>query len=427
MRRTLTMFEIVFFSVSIIVGAGIYSIIGKAASFSGNGVWLSVILAGVITIITGLSFAEMSSMFPKTTGYYILLREAFREFEGKVWGFAVEWMMIVASVFAIATISIAFSEYLYSVFQIDIVLVSILLILITGLITYIGIRESVTIALLMAVVEIGGLILVILLGAFLTKTDVTKFTDFSSFKGVFIGASLIFFAYTGFELIPAQAEETKSSRKNVPKAIVASIGISTLIYVLVSVSIMNIADPKSLGDSHAPLSDILKERFGDTAVKVVWISALFATASTVLGVMITCSRLIFGLARERMLPFSLSSIEHRHKTPYIAILITVISASAIVYVVRDLTRAAELANLMNLVTFLLVNISIVILRFYRPHIERDYKVPLSIKNIPILPIIGTIIIGFIIYQYSPTVLLYGTIIILVGTFVYGLVKNHIIE
>src|SRR3989344_1138575 len=130
LRRTLSIFEIIFFSVSIIVGAGIYSLIGKAAGYAGNGVWISVVLAGAITILTGLSFAEMSSMFPKTTGYYMLLREAFREFEGKVWGFVVEWMIIVASVFAIATISIAFSEYLSSVFQIDTVLVSILLILI---------------------------------------------------------------------------------------------------------------------------------------------------------------------------------------------------------------------------------------------------------------------------------------------------------
>ncbi|MFH0711417.1 MAG: amino acid permease, partial [Candidatus Aenigmatarchaeota archaeon] len=88
LRRSLSMFEIVFFSVSIIVGAGIYSLIGKAAGSAGNGVWLSVVFAGVTTILTGFCFAEMSSMFPKTTGYYMLLREAFREFEGKVWGFA---------------------------------------------------------------------------------------------------------------------------------------------------------------------------------------------------------------------------------------------------------------------------------------------------------------------------------------------------
>ena len=421
------MFEIVFFSVSIIVGAGIYSLIGKAAGSAGNGVWLSVVLAGIITILTGISFAEMSSMFPQTTGYYMLLREAFREFEGKVWGFTVEWMMIAASIFAMATISIAFGEYLSSVFSLDTTLVSILLIIVTGFISYIGIKESVKIALLMSLVEIIGLVVVIILGVFFTKTDVTKFTDFSSFRGVFIGASLIFFAYTGFELIPAETEETKSSRKVVPKAIVASILISMVIYVLVSVSIMNMADPKTLGDSHAPLSDILKGRFGSNVVTLVWISALFATSSTVLGVMITSSRLIYGLARAKMLPSSLSSIEHRYKTPYIAILISVIMSSSIVFILKDLTTAAELANLMNLVTFMLVNVSIVILRFYRPRIERDFKVPFSIGNVPILPIIATILIGFIIYQFTPKVWLYGAAIIIVGTFIYGLVRKHIIE
>ena len=427
LKRSLSLVEIIFFSVSIIVGAGIYSLIGLAAGFAGNGVWLSVVIAGITTILTGISFAEMSSMFPKTTGYYMLLREAFREFEGKTWGFTVEWMMIAASIFAMATISIAFSQYLSSVFPVDAVLVSILLIMVSGVISYIGIRESVKIALLLSLVEILGLVLVIILGIFFTKTDISKFSDFSSFRGVFVGASLIFFAYTGFELIPAETEETVSSRKVVPKAIVASIGISMVLYVLVSVAIMNMGDPKNISNSLAPLSEILKPRFGSTIASIVWISALFATASTVLGVMITSSRLIFGLAKSKMLPSSLSSIEHKHKTPYIAILISVIFASSIVYILKDLTSVAELANLMNLVAFMLVNVSIVILRFYKPHLERDFKVPFSIKNIPILPIIATVLIGFIIYQFTPKTWIYGAVIIIIGTVIYGLVKNHIIE
>jgi APA family basic amino acid/polyamine antiporter len=427
LRRTLSIFEIILFSVGIIVGAGIYSLIGEAAGAAGNGVWLSVVFAGITTILTGISFAEMSSMFPQTTGYYMLLREAFREFEGKTWGFSVEWMMIAASIFAMATISIAFAQYLSFVFPVDTVLVSILLIVISGLISYIGIRESVKIALLLSIAEIAGLIIVIILGVFFTRTDFSKFTDFHSFKGVFLGASLIFFAYTGFELIPAEAEETKSSRKTVPKAIVISILISMTIYVLVSVAVMNMGDPSSLKDSLAPLSDILGPRFGTNISTVVWFSALLATAGTVIGVMVTSSRLIYGLARARMLPSNLSTIEHRHKTPYIAIVISVIFSSAIIFIFKNLTTAAELANLMNLVTFMLVNVSIVILRFYKPHLQRDFKVPFSISNIPILPIIATVLIGFIIYQFSAKTWLYGFGIIIIGMFIYGLVKNHIIE
>ncbi|MEM7825777.1 MAG: amino acid transporter, partial [Candidatus Aenigmatarchaeota archaeon] len=111
LKRALTFKDIVILGVAIIIGAGIYSIIGKAVGIAGYSVWVSVVFAGIVTCFTGLSFAEMTSIYPKTYGYFKLIRTALESMGGKVWGFVVQWILILACIFSIATISLAFGGY----------------------------------------------------------------------------------------------------------------------------------------------------------------------------------------------------------------------------------------------------------------------------------------------------------------------------
>lgn len=426
LRRILTLYDLMFFGIGVIIGAGIYSIIGKAAGLAGYGLWLSVFLAGVVTILTGLSFAEMSSIYPKTSGYYRLLKNAFSFLKGRVWGFCVEWLLVLASIFAIATVSIAFAGYFTSFFKFDVIIVSISIVLLAGIITSLGIRGSISTVILFTFVEIIGLFIVIISGLLFTKPNLENFVNFTIGPNIFLAAALIFFAYTGFELIPTEAEESRAPRKYIPKSIILAVSISMIIYMLVAMAVTNVMDPATLGESNAPLVDVIKVSFGDGMSWFIWVSAIAATSSTVLGLTIATSRLIYGLGRERLLPVIFSKIHRRFRTPHVSISAVSLLSILTVLLVRDLTIAAEIANIMTLVTFLLINVSIVVLRFYRPDIPRSFKVPLAVKNIPIVSVLATLLCGFMIAQFPIQIMVYGLGFFIAGVVFYFLFKKHFI-
>ncbi len=426
LKRILTLSDLVIFGIGVIVGAGIYSIIGLAAGIAGYGVWLSVLVAGVVTILTGLSFAEMAGIYPKTDSYYRLLKSAFYFLKGKVWGFCVEWLLILASIFAIATVSMAFAGYFTSLFQTNSLVVSVSLIALASIITFVGIKTSINTVKIFMLVEMAGLFIIILSGLVLAKPNLENFTNFTLDRNIFLAAALIFFAYTGFEFIPSEAEESKRPKKYVPEAIIIAIIVSMALYVLVALAVTNVMDPSELGKSNAPLVDVARNSVGGMAPLLLWVSAIAATSSTVLGMVVAASRLIYGLGREKLLPAVFGRVHRKFNTPHISISIVGALSILIVVLVRDLTTTAEIANLVTLVTFLLINSSVVILRFHRPNIPRSFKVPLAVKNIPLLSVFATVLCYFMIVQYPQQIIFYGLEFFAAGIIFYYAFKKHFI-
>ncbi|TAL48358.1 amino acid permease [archaeon] len=418
LRQVLTLYDLVIFGVGIIVGAGIYSLIGEAAGVAGHGVWLSVVIAGFVSLLTGLSFAEMSGIYPSTHGYYQLLKNSLKIFGGKLWGFVVQSMLIFASIFAIVTIALSFAGYLNSIVQINPILVSFAVIAISGLITFIGIRESSRTVTIMALFEIFGLFVVIVAGFFYTTSNYSNLLNFDFGPNIFLASALIFFAYTGFELLPAQSEEAKSPRKYLPKAIMIAISISIIIYVLVAVALSNLMNPTDLANSNSPLTDVISRVLGPEMSFIVLLAALSATSSGVLGIIVAGSRLLYGLGKQKLVPEHFSKVFPRLRTPYIAIM--GISAASIFFVLimDSLTQVALLANLMTLFTFLLVNISIIALRVRNPKLHRHFKVPFAVANVPIPSVIAVISILMMITQFSVETLKWGLAIVLASIAFY---------
>lgn len=423
LKRALSFKDIVILGVAIIIGAGIYSIIGKAAGIAGHSVWVSVVFAGIVTCFTGLSFAEMTGIYPKTYGYFKLIKTALESMGGKVWGFVVEWILVLACIFSIATISIAFGGYFSAFVSVDKTLAAILIIIFSAFVSYIGVKESVGITMIFSLVEILGLIAVIILGIFFLKPDVQVLLKVSFDYNVFYAASLIFFAFTGFELIPAQAEETEKAEKFIPKAIVTSILICTLIYTLVSIAVINLIEPNLLASSEAPLVDAISNKFGSNFGWFLWVCAIISIISTVLGVVITSSRLVYGLGKERLFPKFFSKVSKRFKTPSFAIIMVAFISAFSAFLIKDLKTVAEIANFLTILTFYLVNISVIVLRWIKPKIPRSFKVPINVKNTPLPSLIASIFCMFLLFHFPFIIIFNGAFVVAIGIIFYFLTRE----
>ncbi|MFH0836832.1 MAG: amino acid permease, partial [Candidatus Aenigmatarchaeota archaeon] len=320
LKRTLGFWAILFCSIGAILGAGIYVLIGKAAGIGGNAVWMAFGLSALLAALSGLSYAELVSMFPKSSAEFGYTKKAF----GRRIGFVIGLLIILASIVSAAAVAIGFGGYFSALTNLPIIPIAIILvILLSGLIVY-GIKESAIMAIAFTLIELAGLVIVIVIG-FPHLGSVDYFAmPANGFTSIFAAAALIFFAYLGFEEITRLGEETKKPTKTIPRALILSIIISTILYILVAITVVSVVDWQTLGTSNAPLADVVATVFGSNAFLLIAVIALFATANTVLFIMVAGSRIIYGMSVEKELPKRFCCIIKSRKTPLFAILLTMI-------------------------------------------------------------------------------------------------------
>jgi len=241
--------------------------------------------------------------------------------------------------------------------------------------------------------------------------------------GVFSAAALIFFAFLGFEDIVNVAEETKSPRKTVPKAVVISLIISTVFYVLVTLSVVSMSNWESLSRSEAPLAYALQNKFGLDVSNVLSVVALFATAGTALVFAIAGSRMIYGLSEAGEIPKIFSRVNSKTRTPHAAILAAMIISMIFVFL-GDIELVAGITNFFAFVVFILVNLSAIVLRYRKPEIEREFKSPLNIGNFPLLPFLGLLACFLMIYSLEMKSVLIGLFIFVVGIVALRIIRKE---
>ncbi len=232
-------------------------------------------------------------------------------------------------------------------------------------------------------------------------------------KGVFEATSLIFFAYIGFEGLVKMSEETKAPEKTIPRGLLLSIFISTLIYISVAVSAVSIIGWKGLSESQAPLAEIAFIALGKNAFIFLSLIALFATANTVLLTLLGSSRIMYGMADSLSLPNKLAAVHNSRRTPWLAILVTMILAMIFV-LPGNITFAAKTTNFLIFLTFIAINTVVIMLRFKEPRLEKPFKIPLSVFKIPIFPVLGLAFCFFMLLQLEKNVLTLGIFITLIG-------------
>ena len=411
LKREFGLLSATVFGISLIVGAGIYTIIGVATSVAGSGIWLSFLAAAIIALFTGLSYAELSSMFPRTGASFIYVLKAF---ENRLLGFIAGWFVMFEVMVSVAAIALAFGGYLASVVPVPILLSAFGVIAFFSLVNLIGIRESIRLNIMMFILEIGGLLFVIAAG-FLFGSAPVDFADFT-LPSIFGGAALVFFAMIGFDMIAEESEETKDARRTIPKAILISILVCGVLYVLFAVAALMLARPEVLGSSTAPVKDIVFPLLGEYSDIFAFI-ALASTANTVMICLITSSRLLYGISKEHAIPRLFSKVNKRFNTPHFAILLSFVVA-AVFLLLADLAIVAEIANFAALTVFAMVNLSAIQLRLEKPKAKRAFRIPISVFGIPVAPVLGAVFSVFLISFLSPEVWIYGLAVLAVGAVVY---------
>lgn len=417
LKRALGLFELTFYGVGIILGAGIYVLIGKAAGVAGNVVWISFALGAIIASFTGLSYAELGTIFPREAAECVYSKRAFRS---NLLSFLIGWVIVFTGFIAAATVSLGFGGYFFSLTGISPIISAIGLILIFSFLNFWGIKESARFNVLFTLVEMTGLLIIIFLGIKYFGS-VNYFEAPFGVGGIFSAAILIFFAYLGFEDIVNLAEETKNPIKLIPKAIIISILVSTILYVLVSISAVSILPWDQLGRSSAPLADVAATSLAGSKTIISFI-ALFATANTVLIILIVTSRMLYGMAKEKILHNRLAEIHSKTRTPWISILLAMIASTAFV-LIGNIKTVAEMTDFFAFIVFLSVNLSLIWLRFREPNLKRPFKVPINIGRFPILPALGALVCVLMLTHFKLTIFIFGIAVILSGVVVYKILNK----
>jgi APA family basic amino acid/polyamine antiporter len=408
LSRKIGLFGLTASGVGMILGAGIYALIGRAAGVAGNSVWISFLIGALISSFTGLSYAELSSMIPRAAAEVSYAREAFK---GDLAPFLIGWIIIFTETVSASTVALGFGGYFKGIFGTPVVFSSLILIIILSLVNSVGIEESSRINIVFTIIEASGLLLVIILGVpYLGRVNYLEASE--GLSGILKASTLIFFAYLGFEDIVNLAEESKSPELKIPKALILSVIITALFYVLVALAAVSLADWQELGSSYSPLAFAASKSLGQSAFLTMSVIALFATSNTVLILLIVTSRMIYGMARDGFLPHNLSKVSRRG-TPWIAILI-VMALSSIFILFGNIEFVAEITNFGTFIVFASVNLSNIWLRYRKPEWRRPFKTPLTIGRLPLIPILGLLSCGLMVTQFQTDILALSAIILFTG-------------
>lgn len=416
LKKELSLFTATFYGIGIILGAGIYAIIGEGAGIAGNALWLSFVFAAIIASFTGLSYAELSGMFPKTSAEYVYTKKAFKK---SSFSFIVQWIMIFTVIVSATTVSLGFGGYLETITGIDPIIGATALIVVLSIVSYIGMKESARFNIFSTMIEMGGLVIVAVIGMFfIGSAKINYFVSPGGINTIFAATGIIFFAYIGFEELVNLSEDTKNAERVIPKALIISLIVSTILYILVSVSAISILGPEQLAASDAPLTAVINTAFPGGGVIISFI-ALFATGNTILALLIVASRMLYGLSKNNMFPSFIGRIGKR-QTPYVSIFIVMVVALGAL-MIGNIKAVASITNVGVFIIFVVMNAALIKLRYSEPNMKRTFKSPINIGRFPVLALFGLISAIFMLYYLARIDFLYFVyefIVILIGLGVY---------
>ena len=408
LKRALGLPEVTLSGIGIILGAGIYALMGEAAGLAGNAVWVAFGISAVMAACTGLSYAELSSMFPRASAEYTYAGRAF----GRTAAFLVGWLILASGVLSAATVALGFGGYVAGLTGIQVVPAALILIAGLAAIGVYGIRETALFAIAMTLIEAGGIVFVIVIGLpYLGSVD--YFAMPKGLSGVFEASALVFFAYMGFEEMVKLAEETREPEKTIPRALILALATAVVLYMLVTVSAVSVLGWEGLAATPAPFAAIAEAALGGSAALIISLVALCATANTSLLLIVSTSRLAWGMAGDGALPAPLARVHPAFRTPWVAVVAAAAIAAAFTLPGR-ITYVANATNFALFLTFALVNATVVFLRFREPDTPRPFRVPLDVLEVPLMPVLGIIFSFFLLLQIEAGVVLLGIGILLLG-------------
>ncbi len=420
LRRSLSRMNLVSLGIGAIIGAGIFVLTGQAAAqYAGPAIAISFVISGLGCLFAGLCYAEFAAMIPISGSAYTYSYATLGEFFAWIIG----WDLILEYLFVVPTVAVGWSGHLVAFLKefnivlpvhltqapfdyvngqlvstghlINLPAVGIIAVLTCLLV--IGIKESATFNNYMVVTKVSVLLAIIGFGIWyllghhdLAVKNWTPFIPANTgtygefgWSGIFKGAAVIFFAYIGFDAVSTAAQEAKNPQKDMPMGIVGSLLICTVLFITISVILTGMSKYTELNNA-APVVNALQAAGAPFALRfVVEIAAIAGLSSVILVMLMGQPRIFFSMANDGLLPAFFAKVHPRFKTPYVTTIITGV-LSAILGGLMPLSILGEMVSIGTLFAFVIVCISIIVLRKTRPDAPRPFRTPW----VPLVPILG---------------------------------------
>jgi amino acid transporter len=412
LKRAISGKMLLFFIIGDVLGAGIYALVGEVGGRVGGAIWTAFAAALILALFTAFAYAELVTKYPQAAGAALYVNKAFRR---PFFTFMVAFAVMCSGLASAATLATAFGgDYLSEFVDLPTVLVGLAFLAVMTAVNFRGIKESVGLNVGLTLIEMGGLLLVVLIGAaalFSGEGEPSRALEFKEGEAVPLaimgGAGLAFFALIGFEDSVNVAEEAENPRRSFPRALFGGLLIAGAIYLLVTIIASMVVPTQTLADSDGPLLEVVQ--VGPLAVptKVFSAIALFALANGALINLIMASRLVYGMSRENILPRAFGRVNKHRQTPYVAILFTAAIAAALV-ITGNLSDLADTTVLLLLLVFAAVNVSVLVLRRDTRGAEDHFRAP------TILPVIGAIVSLAMLTTKDGEIFLRAGILLLIG-------------
>jgi APA family basic amino acid/polyamine antiporter len=423
LRRVLGPLDLMLVGVGVIVGGGIFVVIGTAAAlYAGPAIVLSFLLAGLACALTGLCYAELAAMMPVSGSAYTYAYAAF----GEVVAWIVGWNLLLEYTFAASYVSVGWSGYLVSLLtgwgvripmQFDTAPLQVdasgivytgawvnapaaAFALIMALIAARGVRLSSVVNGAIVVLKVSALLLVIGFGAgyirpsnwvpFLPPNDGT-FGHFG-ISGVLRGSAVVFVSYLGFDAIAALAQDTRRPQRDLPVGILGSLLLATILYVAASLVLTGLA-PYGTLNTASPISTALLA--GGTALQwlapIVDVAAIIGLGSVVLVIMLAQPRILLAMGRDRLVPAAFARLHPRYRTPLWGTAVCGASVAALAGLF-PLGILVQLVSIGTLTVFITVSAGVLIMRSTQPERPRPFRTPL----VPAIPVLGILVGAYLL-------------------------------
>ncbi|TXR99795.1 amino acid permease [Streptomyces sp. col6] len=410
LKKDLTTWLLYFFILGDVLGAGVYVLVGEVAADAGGAVWVPLLVAQCLALLTAASYAEMATKYPRAGGASHYATLAYGPFTGFLAGFC----MLAAGVVSVAALARGFAgDYLSEFVTLPLILVTVVFLVALALLNARGISESTRANAVATVIEVSGLLLVIGLGCWIVLRgdgDLGRLTDLGTESegpvlAVLSGAVLAYYSFVGFETSVNVAEETRDPRRSYPRALFGALLTAGAVYALVGAAAAAAVPTEKLAESSGPLLEVVRTA-GSVPTWLFSAIALVAVANGALLTGIMSSRLAYGMARDGLLPRFLTSVLPRRRTPWAAIAATT-ALSLLLALTGDVSTLASTLVLLLLVVFFLVNTSLLVLR-------RDPGRPGHFRAPTVVPVLGSASCVGLATQIEGDVWLRGLVVLAVG-------------
>lgn len=426
LKRVMGPWLLLLFIVGDVLGTGIYALTGKVAGEVGGVVWLPFLIAFLLATVTACSYLELVTKYPKAAGAALYTHKAFGV---HFITFLVAFAVMSSGITSASTASRAFAENFVQSFGwggdgFGVTLIGLCFMGLIGLVNIRGVGESVKMNVVFTCIELTGLLIIIMIGAWaLTggQGDFGRAIDFSKsgeggvFWPVIAATTLAFFAMVGFEDSVNMAEESKEPSRIFPKVLLGGLLITGVIYLLVSITAIALVPADELSEGATPLLKVVEAGAPWFPLGVFGVITMCAVANSALINMLMASRLLYGMSEERVLPPILGKILPNRQTPYVAIVFTTLLAAGLITFVGAVPALGGTTALLLLAVFAVVNVAVLVLR--RDTVGHDhFRAPVF------LPQIGALSCAFFVGPWTgrdPVQYLIAAILLGIGVVLWG--------